>query len=117
MICALQHKKRSQKSGRWIGSSSMLSRELSSFLGSSTNGRGNTLESASHLLFSPILSSVSLSDQDGSQEDEFSNKSASVTSPLKSTEISLLDGANELDYEERRQRTAFVQQLIASTIF
>uniref|UniRef100_A0A2P2KLS3 Uncharacterized protein MANES_06G110900 n=1 Tax=Rhizophora mucronata TaxID=61149 RepID=A0A2P2KLS3_RHIMU len=61
----------------------MLGKELSSFLGSSTNGRANALESASDLLLSSFLSSVSLSDDNGSQQVESSNKSVSTNSHSK----------------------------------
>ncbi|XP_057996267.1 protein DEHYDRATION-INDUCED 19 homolog 6 isoform X8 [Hevea brasiliensis] len=120
-------RRKSLKSGLWTGSSAMIGKELSSFLGSSTNGRANTNESAPDPLLSPFLGSGSHSHPQGSQEDESSN----ITAHLKrfgngipliaylmcSTETPSLDGGDEVDSEERRHRAAFVQELISSTIF
>ncbi|KAJ8772277.1 hypothetical protein K2173_027454 [Erythroxylum novogranatense] len=114
---SLKRRKRTLKSGLWSGSSVMLGKELSSFLGSSTNGRANTVELAPDLLLTPFLGIVKDSDPKGNQQDESSNKFSSISN-LKSNEISnALDGGNEVDCEERSKRAAFVQQLVVSMIF
>ncbi|KDP31023.1 hypothetical protein JCGZ_11399 [Jatropha curcas] len=110
---SLKRRRKPPKSALWSGNSAMISKELSSFLGSSTNGRANTNEPAPEPLLSPFLSSGLHSHPEGSQQDESSNKSFHS----KSTELSSVDGGDVVDSEERRQRAAFVQQLIASTIF
>lgn len=61
----------------------MLGKDLSSFLDSSTNGRTNTHDAVPDPLFSPFLSNGSRSDPKGSQEDEFFNESAYLTSPSR----------------------------------
>ncbi|OAY47854.1 protein DEHYDRATION-INDUCED 19 homolog 6 isoform X2 [Manihot esculenta] len=109
---SLKRRRKYLKSGLWAGSSAMIGKELSSFLGSSTNGRANTNEPAPDPLVSPFLDSSSHSHSKGSQQDESSNRIAQS----KSTDISSPDGDEE-GSEERRQRAAFVQHLIASTIF
>ncbi|KAB5532050.1 hypothetical protein DKX38_018720 [Salix brachista] len=108
-----QHRRKHKKSGLLTGSSAMLGKDLSSFLGSSTNSRTNTHGSAHDPLLSPFLVNPSPSDPRKSQHDEPFNKSASDS---KSSGMSSLDGGNQVDYEEQRQKSAFVQQLIASTI-
>ncbi|KAL3575358.1 hypothetical protein D5086_023459 [Populus alba] len=111
---SLKHRRKHKKSGLWTGSSAMLGKDLSSFLGSSTNSRANTHESAPDPLLSPFLGNLSLSDPRQSQHDEPSNISASHS---KSSGMSSLDRGSQVDYEEQRQKSTFVQQLIASTIF
>ncbi|XP_038683350.1 protein DEHYDRATION-INDUCED 19 homolog 5-like isoform X11 [Tripterygium wilfordii] len=106
-------RRKSRKSCHWTGSSAMLGKELSSFLGPSTYSKGN----APDPLLSPFLSGVSHSDLSSIKEDEKHNKSATTICDLKSTELSLQNEDYDPDYEERRQRAAFVQLLFASTIF
>ncbi|KAG6754107.1 hypothetical protein POTOM_042115 [Populus tomentosa] len=111
---SLKHRRKHKKSGLWTGSSAMLGKDLSSFLGSSTNNRANTHESAPDPLLSPFLGNLSLSDPRQSQHDEPSNISASHS---KSSGMSSLDRGSQVDNEEQRKKSTFVQQLIASTIF
>ncbi|KAG8638765.1 hypothetical protein MANES_14G060400v8 [Manihot esculenta] len=106
-------RRKALKFGLWTGSSSVISKELSSFLGSSANGRANTNESAPDTLLSPFLGSGSHSHLQGSQQGESSNR----TAHSESTAIYSRDGGEAVDSEERRLRAAFVQQLISSTIF
>ncbi|CAK7357307.1 unnamed protein product [Dovyalis caffra] len=113
----LKLKRKHKKSGLRTGSSAMLGKDLSSFLGSPTNSRINTHESAPDPLLSPFFGNLSLSHPKRSQPDEPSNKSASVTSHSKSYGMSSFNGVGQVDCEEQRQKARFVQQLIASTIF
>ncbi|OAY30807.1 protein DEHYDRATION-INDUCED 19 homolog 6 isoform X2 [Manihot esculenta] len=110
---SLKRRRKALKFGLWTGSSSVISKELSSFLGSSANGRANTNESAPDTLLSPFLGSGSHSHLQGSQQGESSNR----TAHSESTAIYSRDGGEAVDSEERRLRAAFVQQLISSTIF
>ncbi|KAJ6882312.1 hypothetical protein NC651_028802 [Populus alba x Populus x berolinensis] len=103
---SLKHRRKHKKSGLWTGSSAMLGKDLSSFLGSSTNSRANTHESAPDPLLSPFLGNLSLSDPRQSQHDEPSNISASHS---KSSGMSSLDRGSQVDYEEQRQKSTFVQ--------
>ncbi|WCJ36145.1 hypothetical protein M5689_017361 [Euphorbia peplus] len=109
---SLKRRRKSLKSGLWTAGSGMISRELSSFLWSSTNDRGNTNEAVPDLLLSPFLGSIPNSHSEGSQQDESFESSA-----YSKGEKSSVDGGDKVDSEERRQRAAFVQELIASTIF
>uniref|UniRef100_A0A6N2ME94 Di19 C-terminal domain-containing protein n=1 Tax=Salix viminalis TaxID=40686 RepID=A0A6N2ME94_SALVM len=110
---SMKHRRKHKKSGLLTGSSAMLGKDLSSFLGSSTNSRTNTHGSSHDPLLSPFLVNPSPSDPRKSQHDEPLNKSVSDS---KSPGMSSLDGGNQVDYEEQRQKSTFVQQLIASTI-
>ncbi|KAJ9163806.1 hypothetical protein P3X46_023437 [Hevea brasiliensis] len=110
---SLKRRRKPLKSGLWTGSSAMIGKELSLFLGTSTNGRLNSNESAPDPLLSPFLGIVSHSHPKGSQQDESSNRSAYS----ERSEISSLDGGDEEGSEERRQKAEFVQHLVASTIF
>ncbi|XVF11166.1 hypothetical protein REPUB_Repub08aG0002500 [Reevesia pubescens] len=114
---SLKRRRKSQKSGIWPGSPATLSRELSSFIGSSTGGRGNTHESASDPFLSPFLCSASVSDTKDFQQDKCSDNEANIAPNLKRIEPPLLDKDHEQNTRERRQRAVFVQQLILSTIF
>ncbi|PSR89474.1 Protein DEHYDRATION-INDUCED 19 like [Actinidia chinensis var. chinensis] len=118
---SVKRRKKNQKPGIWSNSSTMFSkdlRELSSFLGSSAmSGRGNVHDSAPDPLLSPFICNVPLSDHKGNQEDECSGNAASTTSDVTSTVPARWDELQEQDYEERKLRAAFLQQLILSTIF
>lgn len=118
---SVKRRRKSQKSGFWSNSSSMLGkdlRELSSFLGSSSmSGRGNVHDSAPDPLLSPFLCNVTLSDPKGSPDDDCSSSAGSTTSVVTSTTSAMSDELQEQDYEERRQRATFFQELILSTIF
>ncbi|KAI9174956.1 hypothetical protein LWI28_025303 [Acer negundo] len=113
---SLKRRRKSQKSGLWNGGSSMLGKELSSFLGSSTTGRGYAHESVPDPLLSPFLCNAPLIDTKGIQQDNCSNK-VSVASDSKSNEPTFIDESHKEDIEERRQRATFVQQMILSTVF
>ncbi|CAL5375024.1 unnamed protein product [Camellia sinensis] len=121
---SVKRRRKSQKSGFWSNSSSMFGkdlRELSSFLGSSSmSGRGNVHDSAPDPLLSPFLCNVTLSDPKGNQDDDCSSSAGSTTSIVTrhvNTTSAMSDELQEQDYEERRQRATFFQELILSTIF
>lgn len=118
---SVKRRRKSQKSGFWSNSSSMLGkdlRELSSFLGSSSmSGRGNVHDSAPDPLLSPFLCNVTLSDPKGNPDDDCSSSAGSTISVVTSTTSAMSDELQEQDYEERRQRATFFQELILSTIF
>ncbi|PON96746.1 Dehydration-induced protein [Trema orientale] len=105
---SLKHRRKTQKSGFWTSSTAMLGKEQPK------RGRGDSYESAPDPLLSPFICSLSFSEPKGVQQDESSSTDAPVTTDAKSTETS---SHSKKDNEERRQRAAFVQQLIASTIF
>ncbi|KAJ4712427.1 Protein DEHYDRATION-INDUCED 19 like [Melia azedarach] len=113
---SLKRRKKSLKSGFWNGGSAMLGKELSSFLGSSTTGKGNAQECIPDPLLSPFLCRAPISETKGIQKDDCSNE-VSVASDLKSMEPTSQDYSHEENIEEKRQRAAFAQQLIMSTIF
>lgn len=73
---ALQRRRKSLKSGPWTGSSAMINKELSSFLGSSTNSRANINEAAPDPILSPFLGGASHSHSKGSEQNESCNSSA-----------------------------------------
>ncbi|XP_009333936.2 protein DEHYDRATION-INDUCED 19 homolog 5-like isoform X2 [Pyrus x bretschneideri] len=108
---SFKHRRKSQKSGLWPGSSAMLGKALLK------NGRSYAQESPPDPLLSPFICNMSFPDPKGIPEDVCSNIDSRVTCGLKSAEPSLPDEACEKDREERRQRATFVQELIASTIF
>ncbi|XP_062116140.1 protein DEHYDRATION-INDUCED 19 homolog 5-like [Humulus lupulus] len=104
---SLKHRRKPHKSGFWTGSTAMLGKELSK------RGREDSYESAPDPLLSPFICSLSFSELKLTHQDECKSTDAPVTTDEKSTEPSYC----EKDNEERRQRAAFVQQLIESTIF
>ncbi|KAM1340045.1 hypothetical protein ACFX2H_038495 [Malus domestica] len=108
---SFKHRRKSQKSGLWPGSSAMLGKALLK------NGRSYAQESAPDPLLSPFICNISFPDPTGIPEDVCSDIDSPVTCGLKSGEPSPPDEACEKDREERRQRATFVQELIASTIF
>ncbi|XWS60072.1 hypothetical protein CRYUN_Cryun07bG0002700 [Craigia yunnanensis] len=114
---SLKRRRKSQKSGVWPGSPATLGRELSSFIGSSTGGRGNAHESAPDLFLSHFLCNAPVSDTKDVQQDKCSDDEATVASNLQRIGQPLRDKDHEQNTEERRQRVAFVQQLVMSTIF
>ncbi|XVE56351.1 hypothetical protein DITRI_Ditri04bG0002500 [Diplodiscus trichospermus] len=117
---SLKRRRKSQKSGIWLGSSATLGRELSSFIGSSTGGRGNAHESAPESFlspFPPFLYNGPVSDTTDIQGDKCSDDEAAAPSNLKRSEPKSPDKDDEQNKEETRQRAAFVQQLVMSTIF
>ncbi|XP_007036394.2 PREDICTED: protein DEHYDRATION-INDUCED 19 homolog 6 isoform X2 [Theobroma cacao] len=114
---SLKRRRKSQKSGCWPGTPATLSRELSLFIGSSTGDRDNAHESAPDLILSPFLCNAPVSDTKDILRDKCSDGETSVTSNLKRTEPPFLDKDHEQNTEERRQKAAFVLQLVMSTIF
>ncbi|OMO95608.1 Drought-responsive family protein [Corchorus capsularis] len=114
---SLKRRRKSQKAGHWPGSPATLGRELSSFMGSSTGGRGNAHESAPDPLLSPFLCNAPVSATKDIQRDKCSDDETSFASNLKRTEPPSSDKDGEENTEERRQRAAFAQQLVMSTIF
>lgn len=114
---SLKQRRKSQKSGVWPGSPATLGRDLSSFIGTTTGGRGNAHESAPDPFLSTFLCNAPHSDTEDVQRDKCSDDEAAVASNLKRTESPSLDKDHEQNTEERRQRAAFVQQLVFSTIF
>ncbi|XP_059657182.1 protein DEHYDRATION-INDUCED 19 homolog 5-like [Cornus florida] len=121
---SVKHRRKSRKSGFWTNSSTMLGKNLGelgglgSCIGSnSMNDSHNVLESALDPLLSPFLFTKPVSNPKGNQQGECSTDADSITSDDKCTgPSSILDCTEEEDYEERRQRAAFCQVLVLSTI-
>ncbi|KAK3001177.1 hypothetical protein RJ639_020851 [Escallonia herrerae] len=114
---SVKRKRKLQKSGFLTKNSSMmLGKDLSSFLGcNSTNSGGHVPDP-----LSPFLCNITLSEQPKDNlEDPLPDYATSTTSDTKRSEPkpSISDEAQEEEYAERRQRAAFCQQLILSTIF
>ncbi|XP_057804263.1 protein DEHYDRATION-INDUCED 19 homolog 5-like isoform X2 [Salvia miltiorrhiza] len=109
---SIKRRKKSQKSGFWSSASSNIIRdlrELSSFLGSnSPNGKEASLDP-----LAPFLCTVPLPVSKDSKEDE---PCVAATSDAESR-TSRLDEDKVHNHEETKQRVAFVQDLIFSTIF
>ncbi|XVF49330.1 hypothetical protein PTKIN_Ptkin04bG0002700 [Pterospermum kingtungense] len=114
---SLKRRRKSQKSGNRPGSPSKLGRELSSFMGFPTGGRGNAHESAPNPTLSPFLCNAPVSDTKDVQQNKCSDDGATVASNLKRIEPHLPDEDHEQNTEERRLRAAFAQQLVMSTFF
>lgn len=76
----LQRRKRSHKSGFWTASSASLSRELSSFLGSSGHVKGNGSETTPDPLLTPFLHNLPFSDPDQAQQEDASSMDSPATS-------------------------------------
>lgn len=115
---SFKRRRKSLKSGLWTGGSAVqLGKELSSFLGGLTNGKANAQEYAPDPLLSPFLNGVSNPEPKGSQQDESFKENVSLISRPQSPGMSSHNGGNELDHEERTQKAAFVQDLVASMIF
>ncbi|KAG2675992.1 hypothetical protein I3843_12G031100 [Carya illinoinensis] len=108
---SLKQREKSVKSGFWTGNAAVV---LGKIL--PTDSLGNKHDSAPDPLLALFINSSPLFDPKGIQQDECLRDEASDASDLKSTGPSSLDEACEQDIEERRQKAAFVQQLIMSTI-
>ncbi|KAF4350333.1 hypothetical protein F8388_010889 [Cannabis sativa] len=104
---SLKHRRKPHKSGFWTGSAAMLGKELRK------RGKEDLYESAPDPLLSPFICSLSFPEPKLVHQDECLSSDAPVFTDDKSTEASFC----EKDNEEKRKRAAFVQQLIASTIF
>ncbi|KAH6809418.1 hypothetical protein C2S51_027201 [Perilla frutescens var. frutescens] len=112
---SIKRRKKSQKSGFWSNASSNIIkdlRELSSFLGANGSGSGN--EAAPDPLVAPFLRTLPLAVPKDSQKDVSSCVAATTDAESKTPR---LDESEEHNYEETRQRVAFVQELLISTIF
>ncbi|KAL2515621.1 Protein DEHYDRATION-INDUCED 19-like protein 3 [Forsythia ovata] len=115
---SIKRRKKSQKSAFWSNVSTNIIKdiqEISSYLGTnSMSGQNSGNEPAPDPLLSPFLCNAPLSDPKHSRKDV-----NSYTAPKNDVERepSLQEEAQEQDYEERKQRAAFLQELIASTIF
>ncbi|KAF8005894.1 hypothetical protein BT93_K0239 [Corymbia citriodora subsp. variegata] len=111
---SFKRRKRSNKSGFWPASSASLSRELSSFLGSSTHVKGNVCDTTPDPLLTPFLQNLPFVDPNQAQQEDASSMDSTATSDAKSPSS---DEGEGQDSGTRRQRAAFVQELIASIIF
>ncbi|KAK3037514.1 hypothetical protein RJ639_030322, partial [Escallonia herrerae] len=116
---SVKRRRKLQKPGFLTNNSSMmLGKDLSSFLGcNSTKGRGHMCGPDP---VSPFLCNITLSEQPKDNlEDPLPDYASSTTSDAKRSEpkTSISDEAPEEEYAKRRQRAAFCQQLIMSTIF
>ncbi|KAL2492526.1 Protein DEHYDRATION-INDUCED [Abeliophyllum distichum] len=115
---SIKRRKKSQKSGFWSNVSTNIIKdiqELSSYLGTnSMSGQINGNEPAPDPLLLPFLCNAPLSDPKHSRKDV--NSYAATNNDLE-RKPSLQEETQEQDYEERKQRAAFLQELIASTIF
>ncbi|XAR67970.1 hypothetical protein NMG60_11002932 [Bertholletia excelsa] len=113
---SVKRRRKSQKSGYWSNSSSMLGnnlRELRSFLGSTLkNERTDMHDYVPDPLLSPFLCPLSVSDSKGCLDIDSSKDATSTISCMASS-----DELQGQDSEEKRQRAAFIQQVILSTIF
>ncbi|KAJ4974161.1 hypothetical protein NE237_007335 [Protea cynaroides] len=116
----LKRRRKSQRPSLWTNSSAILGkelRELSSFISAtSTNGRGNAIDSSPDPLLSPFLCNIDIPDIKDDQNTHSKND-VSASSDMKSMLPSASDEAQEQDYGERRQRAEFFQQMVLSTIF
>ncbi|KAF5459955.1 hypothetical protein F2P56_019860 [Juglans regia] len=108
---SLMRRRKSEKSGFWTGNAAVLGKILP------TGGLGDKHDSAPDPVLALFINSRPLFDPQSIQQDECLRDEASDASDLKSTGPSSLDEGCEQDIEERRQKAAFVQQLIMSTIF
>lgn len=106
---SLKRRRKSEKSG--FLTSAMLGKSFP------PNTMGNKHESAPDPLLSLFMSNVPFLDSKCNQQDECFRDDASDASDAKSMDPSSQNEGHEQDKEERRQKAAFVQQLIMSTIF
>ncbi|KAL0441073.1 UNVERIFIED_CONTAM: protein dehydration-induced [Sesamum radiatum] len=116
---SIKRRKKSQKSGFWSNVSTNIVkdlRELSSFLGAnSLSGPPSGNEPAPDPLLSPFLCTVPLTVSKDLQKD--TSSCITATSDAESSKLSPPDEVDGKDHEERRQRAAFLQELLLSTIF
>lgn len=113
---SLKRRRRSNRSGFSPFSSASLSRELSSFLGSSAHDhvKGNVSEATPDPLLTPFLHNLPFSNPNQAQQEDASSVDSPATSDAKSPSS---DEGEGQDHGTRRQRAAFVQELMASIIF
>ncbi|XP_016478944.1 protein DEHYDRATION-INDUCED 19 homolog 5 isoform X1 [Nicotiana tabacum] len=117
---SVKRRRRYQKSSFWNNTSAISGKdphEINSFL--CTNlmvGRYNVQEPAPDPLLLPFLCSTAHSDSKDGLLDE-SPGSVAAAPDVESSKLPVCDPAQEEQYEEKRQRAAFLQEIIASTIF
>ncbi|XP_060170751.1 protein DEHYDRATION-INDUCED 19 homolog 6-like isoform X2 [Lycium barbarum] len=118
---SVKRKKKYLKPGFWNNATAMIGkdpREITSFVGTnSAFGWYKGQELASDPLLLPFLCNVPPSDHKCRQQDKSSVCNTATTEIESKLPISVSDPALEEDFEETRQRVAFIQELIASTIF
>lgn len=107
----LKRRRKSDKSGFYSANSAMLSKKLP------THPMGNKHDSTPDPLLSSFIYNMPFLDPKSIPQDECFRDDASTASDVKSIEPSSLHEGHEQDKEERRQKAAFVQELIMSTIF
>ncbi|KAG5618065.1 hypothetical protein H5410_017889 [Solanum commersonii] len=117
---SVKRKRKYLKSGFWNNTTTISGKdphEVNSFFCTNLGvGRYNVPEPAPDPLLLPFLCSVAPSDpKDGPQDNSLG--SVAATPDVESSKMPVCDPALEEHYEEKRQRTAFLQELIASTIF
>ncbi|KAK9113614.1 hypothetical protein Syun_020411 [Stephania yunnanensis] len=105
----LKRKRKSQRSGTWNSSSSMLEKELQEMTPFRLKVAGNVPDSAPDPLISPFLCNVALPE---------TNSSVGVPTAVekKSIKSRTSDGQEGEGYKEKSSKAEFVQQLVASTI-
>ncbi|KAI4336227.1 hypothetical protein L6164_014778 [Bauhinia variegata] len=108
--CLVKRRRKSDKPSIWYGTSAMLGKKLA------TDSRGNKHESAPDPLLSPFLCNVSVPNPNTIRGEELSIRNAPVISDASSSGTNALYAVDEQDHQERRERAAFIQQLVASTI-
>ncbi|XP_022885295.1 protein DEHYDRATION-INDUCED 19 homolog 5-like isoform X1 [Olea europaea var. sylvestris] len=112
---SIKRKKNTQKSGFWSNVSTNIVKDIRELSSYSMSSQSNRSEPAPDPLFSPFLCNVPLSDPKYSRKDTTSYIAA--TNDLESRKTSQKEEVHEQDYEERKQKAAFLLELIASTIF
>nr|GME13217.1 protein DEHYDRATION-INDUCED 19 homolog 5-like isoform X2 [Ipomoea batatas] len=115
---SVKRRRKYQKSGFWNNATAaMIGRDLRDLTGSNIiNSHFNGQEPAPDPLLLPFLPNVPHSDSESMQEDNNSCYVATATD-TQSSKQHLSDPAREEDNAEKRKRAAFLQELMASTIF
>lgn len=114
---SVKRRRKYLKSGFWNNPTGKDPHEVNSFFCTNLGvGHSNVQEPAPDPLLLPFLCSVAPSDpKDGPQDNSLG--SVAATPNVESSKLPVSDPALEEQYEEKRQRAAFIQDLIASTIF
>ncbi|CAI9757406.1 unnamed protein product [Fraxinus pennsylvanica] len=107
---SIKRRKKTQKSGFWYNISTNIVMDIGELSSYSMSGQIKGSEPTPDPLLSPFLCNVLRSDPKDSRKDATSYIAS--TSDVESKKSSLPE-----DYEERKQRSTFLQELIASTIF
>ncbi|XP_010322537.1 protein DEHYDRATION-INDUCED 19 homolog 5 isoform X3 [Solanum lycopersicum] len=107
------------KPGFWNNATAMIGkdpREIASFFGTdSVFGRYKVQESAPDPLLLPFLCNFPPSDLKCRQQDKSSVCDTAIPE-IESSKLAVSDPELEEDFEEKRQRATFLQELVASTI-